>query len=110
METKTGTETRTKPLFSTSPFFRKNEPRRTKDRIILDALLVIQRHGEAIKTHVMYGANLSFDQWRKLLNRLKELELVTVRQEGRKTYLQVTSKGGKAIKSGKEFLKLTGEI
>ncbi len=74
----------------------KVEQRRSSTEIIADIL----RLGEASKTEMMYGANLSFFQLKRYLNLLLRLELIDKVTEGNLVAkYRVTQKGIRLLRN-----------
>ena len=77
---------------------------RSKTRIyadILDSLL--RRGGKSGPTHILLGANLSYDRLMKHLSQLMELDLISEDTENGDKVFKLTNKGRKFII---EFVKM----
>ena len=82
----------------------KNQKRRDQICIIAD-ILNIAKQG-ALKTQIMYKANLSFTQLNNYLTYLIEYNLITeTTNEGKETYI-ITKKGLDYLRKQKELLKI----
>jgi predicted transcriptional regulator len=67
---------------------------RSKARIYADILdSIMKSGGKSGPTHILLGANLSYDRLTKHLGQLVELGLVTEELEGEDRVYKVTSKG-----------------
>jgi len=72
--------------------------RRSKVAIFGDILRTIyEKSGKAKPTHILYGANLSYDRLKMYLNSLVEQGFIKKINENGQTYYIITNKG-------KEFL------
>ena len=77
--------------------------RRSKLRILVDILRVVEGEGAAKVTHILYGANLSYDRLVKYLAELEGKGLIARRErEGSAVYV-LTEKGRKFLR---EFRKV----
>lgn len=80
--------------------------RKRRDRLhIIAEVLVITSNG-ALKTQVMYKANLSFAQLNEYLSLLLDLGLLKTLKKGEKTVFKTTRKGAKYLKSFSEIREL----
>ena len=71
-----------------------------------DILRVIQDRGKARVTHILYGANLSYDRLKKYLNELISRGLIQERIEEGITYYSITKKGIDFLKEYERIRKL----
>ncbi len=70
------------------------ERKRSRIDIIHDIILSIQRKGGKIKpTHLMYKANLSYNQMNQYLEELIEKDIIRKVTEKRSNYFIITEKG-----------------
>nr|MBA4404749.1 transcriptional regulator [Nanoarchaeum sp.] len=70
------------------------ERKRTRIDIIHDMIISIQKKGGKIKpTHLMYKANLSYNQMNSYLEELIEKGMITKVEEKNSTYFVITEKG-----------------
>ena len=77
--------------------------RKRRDRLhIMAEVLVVARDG-ALKTQIMYKANLSFAQLNEYLSLLLELGLLKTKKMGQKTVYKTTRKGSKYLKGYEEI-------
>jgi len=77
-----------------------------RDRLFIMAeILVVAREG-ALKTRIMYGANLSFAQVNEYLRLLLDLDLLKVVETSKKTIYETTDKGLRYLQSYREIKKL----
>ncbi len=80
-------------------------PRKRRDRLFIIAeILDIARDG-ALKTQIMYRANLSFSQLNTYLDLLMETQLLGKVEGSGKTYYKTTKKGFEYIESYKEIIE-----
>lgn len=83
---------------------REHKEYRSKTRIYADILdTILRRGGKCGPTHILLGANLSYDRLIKHLNQLAELELVSEQAENGDRVFKLTDKGRKFIV---EFVKV----
>ncbi|MFW6025363.1 MAG: DUF4364 family protein [Candidatus Woesearchaeota archaeon] len=87
--------------------------RRSKLEIIMDMLdAIVKKSGEIKPTHLMYKANLSYNQMQSYLERLIENEFVErIKEDENKNYIKITKKGRKysiKLKETKEFQDALG--
>jgi predicted transcriptional regulator len=81
-----------------------DNPRKRRDRLFIIAeMLDIAKDG-ALKTQIMYKANLSFSQLNTYLELLLETELLEIMEKGGKTIYKTTKKGCKYIEHYKEII------
>lgn len=77
---------------------------------MLDA--IVKKSGEIKPTHLMYKANLSYNQMQSYLERLIENEFVErIKEDENKNYIKITKKGRKysiKLKETKEFQDALG--
>lgn len=67
--------------------------RRSKLRILVDILKVIEEENGARITQILYGANLSYDRLVKYIEELLSKGLVDERKRGQSTVYYLTKKG-----------------
>jgi len=85
------------------------DTRKRRDRLhIMAEVLVVTRDG-ALKTQIMYKANLSFAQLKEYLSLLLDLGLLQTRKRGQKTIYKTTRKGIEYLKSYDEIRTLLGK-
>jgi len=86
--------------------------KRSRNDIILDMLLSIQKKGGEIKpTHLMYKANLSHSQMKLYLEELIKNEMVKKIKKKEYEYLIITDKGcnfADKVRQMREFEKTFG--
>ncbi len=82
-----------------------NNPRKRRDRLFIIAeILDIAKDG-ALKTQIMYKANLSFSQLNSYIKLLLEAHLIDITERsGKKTY-KTTKKGVEYLQNYKEVLE-----
>jgi len=86
-----------------------NAPRKRRDRLrIIAEVLAVTSNG-ALKTQVMYKANLSFAQLNEYLSLLLEIRLLKTVKKGEKTFYKTTRKGAKYLESYAEIRDLLGK-
>ena len=89
-----------------------NDLERRRDRIyIMAEILQVTLEG-ALKTQVMYKANLSFAQLNQYLSLLLDLDLLELKKSSERTVYKTTTKGMHFLESCKqiqELLKKTNE-
>ncbi len=84
-------------------------PRKRRSRLdIMTEILEIARGG-AIKTHIMYKANLSFTQLNAYLTLLTETSLLEVVDKGEKPFYKTTEKGFQYIQGHNRIKALLTE-
>lgn len=84
------------------------DTRKRRDRLhIMAEVLVVTRDG-ALKTQIMYKANLSFAQLKEYLSLLLGLGLLATRKRGQKMIYKTTRKGMEYLKSYEEIRALLG--
>lgn len=88
---------------------RKNNLRRTKLEIIHDILREIGEEGTR-PTHLMYKTNLSHALLKKYLERLSEQEMIIRVNSKEGTYITLTEKGEKQLKSIKRVSKTLNKL
>ncbi|RLF05671.1 MAG: hypothetical protein DRK00_03780 [Thermoprotei archaeon] len=71
--------------------------RRSRIRIIMDILEVIEREGAARLTHILYGANLSYDRLVRYLEELEGKGLLKSEMRGDARVYRLTSEGAKLL-------------
>ncbi len=83
---------------------RDHKEYRSKTRIYADILdSILRRGGKSGPTHILLGANLSYDRLMKHLNQLVELNLVAEDSENGDKIFKLTDKGRRFIV---EFVKM----
>ena len=83
-----------------------DNPRRRRDRMLIMAEILEVALDEALKTQMMYRANLSFAQLKEYLRLLLDLKLLKkIRNNGKGVY-KTTSKGARFLQSYKEIQDL----
>ena len=82
-----------------------DNPRKRRDRLyIIAEILDIAKDG-ALKTQIMYKANLSFAQLNTYISLLIETHLLEMTKKGRKTIYKTTQKGTEYMQSYKEVIE-----
>ena len=71
----------------------KRKGRKRRDRLYIMAEILKMAKNGSLKTHLMYGANLSFAQLTDYLSFLIATELLKTVQRGGKLVYETTSKG-----------------
>jgi len=82
-----------------------DNPRKRRDRLYIIAEILDIAKDSALKTQIMYKANLSFAQLNTYLNLLLETQLLEKIKKGRKTIYKTTQKGNEYMQSYKEIIK-----
>jgi predicted transcriptional regulator len=77
--------------------------RKRRDRLHIMAEVLEVTVDGALKTQVMYKANLSFAQLNEYLSLLLELGLLKTKKMGQKTVYKTTRKGSKYLKGYEEI-------
>jgi len=86
-----------------------NAPRKRRDRLhIIAEVLAVASNG-ALKTQIMYKANLSFAQLNEYLSLLLDIGLLKIVKKGERTFYKTTRKGTKYIESYVEISDLLGK-
>lgn len=82
-----------------------DNPRKRRDRLyIIAEILDIAKDG-ALKTQIMYKANLSFAQLNMYIKLLMDTQLIEIVEENRKTIYKTTKKGVEYMQSYKEVIE-----
>lgn len=82
-----------------------DNPRKRRDRLFIIAeILDIAKDG-ALKTQIMYKANLSFSQLNTYLNLLLGTQLLEITEKGGKNIYKTTKKGVEYMHSYKEIIE-----
>ena len=81
-------------------------PRKRRNRSGIMAEMLEIAKGGALKTHIMYKANLSFDQLNEYLSLLLETGLLENVNKGEKTVYRTTAKGLDYIQAHKKLTAL----
>jgi len=82
-----------------------DNPRKRRDRLFIIAeILDIAKDG-ALKTRIMYKANLSFAQLNTYLDLLLNTQLLEINKEGRRNIYKTTRKGVEYMYSYKEVIE-----
>ena len=83
---------------------REHKEYRSKTRIYADVLdAILRRGGKSGPTHILLGANLSYDRLMKHLGQLVELDLISEDSDNGDKNFKLTDKGRKFII---EFVKV----
>jgi len=80
----------------------KGLSKRSRLQLFADILRVIDK-GECKPTRIMYKSNLSWLPFRRMLNRMVELELVERREEGTRQLFLIAERG-------KDFLRILDDL
>lgn len=82
-----------------------DNPRKRRDRLyIIAEILDIAKDG-ALKTQIMYKANLSFAQLNSYINLLLETQLIEITERNRKRTYRTTKKGVEYLESYKAVIE-----
>lgn len=82
-----------------------DNPRKRRDRLyIIAEILDIAKDG-ALKTQIMYKANLSFSQLNTYIKLLLETQLLEILKKNRKTIYKTTKRGVEYMQSYKEVIE-----
>ena len=82
-----------------------DNPRKRRDRLyIIAEILDIAKDG-ALKTQIMYKANLSFSQLNTYLKLLLDVQLLEMVEKGGKTIYKTTKKGVEYMESYQEVIE-----
>jgi predicted transcriptional regulator len=82
-----------------------DNPRKRRDRLyIIAEILDIAKDG-ALKTQIMYKANLSFSQLNTYINLLLETQLLEILKKNKRTIYKTTKRGVEYMQSYKEVLE-----
>ena len=82
--------------------------RKRRDRLHIMAEVLSVTSNGALKTQIMYKANLSFAQLNEYLSFLLEIGLLKTVKKGEKKFYKTTSKGAKYLESYAEIRDLLG--
>jgi predicted transcriptional regulator len=83
-----------------------DNPRRRRDRMFIMAEILEVAIDGALKTQMMYRANLSFAQLKEYLKLMLDLQLLDMAGNNGKTVYKTTSKGARYLQSYKEIQDL----
>lgn len=83
-----------------------DNPRRRRDRMFIMAEILEVAIDGALKTQMMYRANLSFAQLNEYLKLMLDLQLLVMVGNNGKTMYKTTSKGARYLQSYKEIQDL----
>jgi predicted transcriptional regulator len=83
-----------------------DNPRRRRDRMFIMAEILEVAIDGALKTQMMYRANLSFAQLNEYLKLMLDLQLLEMVGNNGKTMYKTTSKGARYLQSYKEIQDL----
>ncbi len=82
-----------------------DNPRKRRDRLyIIAEILDIAKDG-ALKTQIMYKANLSFSQLNTYIKLLLETQLLEISRKNRRMIYKTTKKGAEYMQSYKEVIE-----
>ena len=84
----------------------ERKERKRRDRLYIIAQILRMAKGGALKTHLKYGANLSFAQLTDYLSFLISTELLKTVQEGSKSIYKTTSKGLEFLTNYEKIISL----
>ena len=83
-----------------------DNPRKRRDRLFIIAeILDISKDG-ALKTQIMYKANLSFSQLNTYLKLLLEIQLLKIAEANGKNVYKTTKKGVEYMQSYKDVIEI----
>lgn len=71
--------------------------RRSRLKIIIDILEVVESEGSARITKILYGANMAYDRLVKYLEELERSGLIEVRKRDGVNFYQLTDKGRRLL-------------
>lgn len=80
---------------------------RSRIQIMADILKVIQDRRKARLTHILYGANLSYERLKKYLNELIQKGLVKEEKEDNVNYYIITQRGIEFLKAYEKIKKFS---
>ena len=83
-----------------------DNPRRRRDRMFIMAEILEVALDGALKTHMMYRANLSFAQLNEYLKLMLDLRLLEITGKNGKTVYKTTSKGMRYLQSYRDINEL----
>lgn len=83
-----------------------NDPRKRRDRLYIMAEILEVAIDGALKTQLMYRANLSFAQLNEYLKVLSDFKLLEVNESGERTVYKTTAKGMRYLQSYREIRDL----
>jgi len=83
-----------------------DNPRKRRDRMFIMAEILEVAMDGALKTQMMYRANLSFAQLNEYLHLLLDVKLLETIERTQKTVYKTTSKGMRYLQSYKEIRDL----
>ncbi len=83
-----------------------NEQDRRRDRMYIMAEILEVTLDGALKTQVMYRANLSFAQMNHYITLLLELKLLEINKDSRRNIYKTTTKGARFLESYKQMIDL----
>ena len=82
------------------------DSRKRRDRLFIMAEVLVIARKEALKTWIMYRANLSFSQLNEYLTLLLDLNLLKAVKISQKTMYKTTDKGLRYLQSYREIREL----
>ena len=80
--------------------------RRRRDRLSIIAEVLEVARERALKTQIMYRANLSFAQLNEYLSLLLDMHLLKVVKASERTFYRITDKGSRFLQSYSEIKEL----
>jgi len=83
-----------------------DNPRKRRDRLLIIAEILEVAIDGALKTQLMYRANLSFAQLNEYLRLLSDLKLLEIPEHSQKKVYKTTSKGMRYLQSYREISDL----
>ncbi len=80
--------------------------KRTRIEIVIDILENIASQGSIVPTRLATSANMPYDRLLPIVEDLVDKKILTLREEGRSRYLEMTQKGYKLLRELKRLRKL----
>jgi len=80
-----------------------DNPRRRRDRLLIIAEILEVAIDGALKTQMMYRANLSFAQLNEYLRLMEDLKLLEISENSQKKVYKTTTKGMRYLQSYREI-------
>gem|GEM_PF-1896706 len=80
--------------------------KRTRVEIVIDVLENVASYGPIVPTRLATSANMPYDRLLPIVEDLVSKKILSVREEGRSRYLEMTPKGYKLLRELKKLRKL----